>query len=40
MTMKLSIGPIQYFWEREQVIDFYQQAADSVAEIIYLGEVI
>jgi collagenase-like PrtC family protease len=40
MTMKLSIGPIQYFWEREQVLDFYQKAADSVAEIIYLGEVI
>lgn len=38
--MKLSIGPIQYFWEREQVIDFYQQAADSSAEIIYLGEAI
>ncbi len=38
--MKLSIGPIQYFWERQQVLDFYQQAADSCAEIIYLGEVI
>jgi collagenase-like PrtC family protease len=39
-TMKLSIGPIQYFWEREHVLDFYQQAADSAAKIIYLGEVI
>jgi collagenase-like PrtC family protease len=38
--MKLSIGPIQYFWERQRVLDFYQQAADSNAEIIYLGEVI
>jgi collagenase-like PrtC family protease len=38
--MKLSIGPIQYFWDRERVLDFYQQAADSAAEIIYLGEVI
>jgi collagenase-like PrtC family protease len=38
--MKLSLGPIQYFWEREHVLDFYQQAADSPAEIIYLGEVI
>lgn len=38
--MKLSIGPITYFWERQQVMDFYQQAADSAAEIIYLGEVI
>lgn len=40
MTMILSIGPIQYFWERERVLDFYQQAADSAAEIVYLGEVI
>jgi collagenase-like PrtC family protease len=39
-AMKLSIGPIQYFWERERVLDFYQQAADSAAEIVYLGEVI
>ena len=38
--MRLSIGPIQYFWERQQVLDFYEQAADSVAEIVYLGEVI
>lgn len=38
--MKLSIGPIQYFWERQRVLDFYQRAADSTAEIICLGEVI
>jgi len=39
-TMRLSIGPIQYFWERQQVLDFYEQAADSAAEIVYLGEAI
>jgi len=38
--MRLSIGPITYFWERQQVLDFYRQAADSAAEIVYLGEVI
>ena len=38
--MRLSIGPIQYFWERQQVLDFYQKAADSAAQIVYLGEVI
>ncbi len=38
--MKLSIGPVQYFWERQQVLDFYQQVADCPAEIVYLGEVI
>lgn len=38
--MKLSVGPIQYFWERQRVLDFYAEAADSAAEVIYLGEVI
>ena len=38
--MKLSIGPILYFWERDRVLDFYQAAADSPADIVYLGEVI
>ena len=38
--MKLSVGPIQYFWEREQVLGFYDQLALSAAEIVYLGEVI
>jgi collagenase-like PrtC family protease len=38
--MKLSIGPIQYFWERQRVLDFYQQVADCAADIVYLGEVI
>ena len=39
-NMRLSIGPIQYFWERNRVLDFYSSAADSAAEIVYLGEVI
>jgi len=38
--MKISIGPITYFWEREQVLDFYRQVADCPAEIVCLGEVI
>lgn len=38
--MRLSIGPIPYFWARERVVDFYERAADSPAEIVYLGEVV
>lgn len=38
--MKLSIGPIQYFWAREHVLDFYREIADCSAEIVYLGETV
>ena len=36
--MKISLGPLQYFWPRQQVQDFYTKAADSSADIIYIGE--
>lgn len=38
--MKLSLGPILYFWDRDTVIDFYARAADSAADIVYLGETV
>lgn len=38
--MKLSLGPILYFWERDTVFDFYRAAAESPADIVYLGEAI
>lgn len=38
--MKLALGPILYFWDRDTVLDFYQRAADSAADIVYLGETI
>lgn len=38
--MKLSLGAIQYYWPKEQVIRFYQQAAESDVDIIYLGETV
>lgn len=38
--MKLSLGPNLYFWQREQVIDFYRQAAEWPVDIVYLGEVV
>ncbi|MCP3665139.1 MAG: U32 family peptidase [Gammaproteobacteria bacterium] len=38
--MKLSLGPILYYWPKEKVLDFYAQAAESPVDIVYLGETI
>lgn len=38
--MQFSLGPILYFWAREDVQDFYRQAINSSADIIYLGETV
>ncbi len=38
--MRLSVGPISYYWERNRVLDFYEQLASSPVDIVYLGEVI
>lgn len=36
--MKYALGPLLYFWSKENVESFYQQATQSDADIIYLGE--
>lgn len=40
MNMKLSLGPILYYWERERILDFYAQAAGWAVDIVYLGEAV
>ena len=37
---RLSLGPIQYFWPRETVLDFYAAMENSPLDIIYLGETV
>ncbi|QHM73712.1 U32 family peptidase [Mixta intestinalis] len=36
--MKYSLGPVLWYWPTEKLADFYQAAAESSAEIVYLGE--
>ena len=38
--MKLSLGPLLYYWPKQTTEDFYQQALSSDADIIYLGETV
>lgn len=38
--MKYALGPNLYYWPKAQIDDFYQQAAQSTADIVYLGETV
>ncbi|CCN73383.1 U32 family peptidase [Vibrio nigripulchritudo] len=36
--MKYALGPLLYFWQKDDVESFYHQAQSSQADIVYLGE--
>lgn len=38
--MKLALGPLLYYWPRDQVLDFYAAAANAPVDIVYLGEAV
>ncbi|MEZ5608278.1 MAG: U32 family peptidase [Burkholderiaceae bacterium] len=38
--MKLALGPLQYYWHRDTVFEFYQQMAEAPVDIVYLGEAV
>ncbi len=38
--MRIAVGPVLYFWDRERILDFYAEIAESPADIVYLGETV
>lgn len=38
--MKLTLGPLLYYWTRQATLDFYNCLADAPVDVIYLGETV
>ncbi|MHB1280414.1 MAG: U32 family peptidase [Acidithiobacillus sp.] len=38
--MKISLGPLHYYWSKETIEQFYQSAATWPVDIVYLGETV
>lgn len=38
--MKLSLGPLQYFWPRERTLAFYRDVAGWPLDVVYVGETV
>lgn len=39
-AMKLALGPVLYYWSRDELLEFYAQAAEWPVDIVYLGETV
>lgn len=37
---KLALGPLQYYWPREDTLAFYEAALDWPVDVVYLGETV
>lgn len=38
--MKLALGPLQYYWPHDTVLQFYDAIASTAVDIVYLGETV
>ncbi len=39
-AVALSLGPVQYYWSRDDLIAFYDRVAELPLDIVYLGETV
>lgn len=39
-TLKISLGPLLYYWPRETVLGFYEAMASTAVDVVYLGEAV
>lgn len=38
--MKLALGPVLYYWQRDALFEFYERIAAAAVDIVYLGETV
>lgn len=38
--MKLALGPVQYYWPRIEMMQFYEAVTEAPVDIVYLGETV
>lgn len=38
--MKLSLGPLLFYWPRQQTMDFYAGIVEQAVDVVYLGEAV
>ena len=38
--MKLALGPVLYYWDRDTLLGFYEEMANAPVDIVYLGETV
>jgi O2-independent ubiquinone biosynthesis protein UbiV len=40
VNMKLALGPVLYYWQRDALFEFYERIAAAPVDIVYLGETV
>ena len=38
--MKIALGPLLYYWQRDTVLSFYSAMAATPIDVVYLGETV